>query len=331
MDGIDVYALLAQLSGTAVSHPRVIDGWLVSPLVGGTNNLLYRSTNAESDVVIKWCIHDARQRAMREYAALTLVHAVAPECAPVPILVDETQYHQPVVVQAYVDGRVLTAPPADDDEWHDLIACFVTIHGVSMRDDPSIHPAVINADSVAAARQMIRMQLEVIPADAWPSTLREIVRALDATIIAELPPASLTLCHVDSNHRNFIRTNAVMVVVDWENGGWGDPTFEIAELIAHPAYLVVPPNRWEWVIDTYCRMMGNPDMRHRIETHLRIYRVWWVARFARYLYEVPRQLDQRLVARDANWLRDIQNKYDRYLNDAWAGLALVRRRDDAFL
>jgi thiamine kinase-like enzyme len=113
-----------------------------------------------------------------------------------------------------------------------------------------------------------------------------------------------------------------MVAVDWENSGWGDPAFEIAEMIAHPAYLAVPQTRWEWVIDTYCRMVGYPDMRHRIETHLRIYRVWWVARFARYLYEVPRQLDQRLVARDANWLRDIQDKYDHYLNDAWAGLAL---------
>ena len=113
-----------------------------------------------------------------------------------------------------------------------------------------------------------------------------------------------------------------MVVVDWENSGWGDPTFEIAELIAHPAYLAVPQTRWDWVIDTYCRMVGQPDMRHRIETHLRIYRIWWVARFARYLYEVPRQRDQRLVVRDAAWLDEIQQKYDRYLHDAWAGLAL---------
>ncbi|MFZ9858274.1 MAG: phosphotransferase family protein [Roseiflexaceae bacterium] len=322
MDGNVLRALLAQLSGTAVPHTCVIDGWQVSPLVGGTNNLLYRATNADDDVVIKWCIRDYRRRAMREYAALTLMDAVAPGCAPMPILVDETQYHQPVVVQAYVDGEVLTNPPAGDAEWHELIACLVTIHGVSMRDDPSIHPAVINADSVAAARQMIRMQLEVIPADEWPSTLREIVRALDATAIAELPPASLSLCHVDSNHRNFIRTNASMVAVDWENSGWGDPAFEIAELIAHPAYLVVPPIRWQWVIDTYCRMMGQADIRHRIETHLRIYRVWWVARFARYLYEVPRQRDQRLVVRDAAWMDDLQRKYDRYLRDAWVGLAV---------
>jgi hypothetical protein len=28
-----------------------------------------------------------------------------------------------------------------------------------------------------------------------------------------------------------------------ENSGWGDPAFEIAELMTHPAYEVVPPSR----------------------------------------------------------------------------------------
>jgi aminoglycoside phosphotransferase (APT) family kinase protein len=322
MDVDSLPSLLVQLPEAPLMHPCVIDGWQIVPITGGTNNLLYRATCADCDVVIKWCIRDYRRRAMREYAALTLLHHAAPRCAPVPVLVDETHYHQPVVVQSYVEGAVLTVPPADDDEWHDLIACFVAIHRVSMRQDTQIQSAVINADSVVAARQIIQTQLDAISADAWPSTLRELVRALDATTIPELPPMRLTLCHVDSNHRNFMRTDSGMVAVDWENSGWGDPAFEIAEMIAHPAYLAVPQTRWEWVIDTYCRMVGYPDMRHRIETHLRIYRVWWVARFARYLYEVPRQLDQRLVARDANWLRDIQDKYDHYLNDAWAGLAL---------
>ena len=40
---------------------------------------------------------------------------------------------------------------------------------------------------------------------------------------------------------------------------------------------------------------------------------WWVARFARTLYEVPRGGDQRLASRPDSWLADMQSKYRRYL------------------
>jgi aminoglycoside phosphotransferase (APT) family kinase protein len=313
-----VLGLLAQ---TPVMDPCELDGWWVTPLVGGTNNALYRATRQDGDVVIKWCIRDARGRAEREYAALTWLDQVAPGCAPRPIMLEATRYSKPVVVQTYVDGAVLTAPPRDDAEWLALIACLVRIHQVPMAGGTQIQPAFINADSVAAGRQMIRTQLTAIPEDAWPATLHELVWALDAIVMTDLAPVPLTLCHVDSNHRNFVQTTAGMVAVDWENSGWGDPSFEIAELIAHPAYLTVPADRWQWVIDTYARLMGHPHVRERIATHLRIYRVWWAVRLARYLYEVPRNRDERLVARDADWFDDMQRKYARYVADAWAGLA----------
>ena len=315
--------VLSQLSDTVLTQLATIGAWQITPMTGGTNNLLYRAIGPEGDVVIKWCIRDERQRAIREYAALSHLHDAQPGCAPIPIMVDTTQYRQPVVVQAYVPGAVYAMPPQTDDEWQSLIDCLVRIHQVQYLPDTLIQPAVINAHSVAAARQLIKTQLDAIPCDSWPTTLVALMRALDGMVIAELPSMPLVLCHVDSNYRNFVRTSGGVVAVDWENSGWGDPAFEIAELIAHPAYMTVSQSRWQWVIDTYSRTCVDPlAIRQRIDTHLRIYRVWWVARFARYLYEVPRGRDQRLVARDADWQHDMQTKYDRYLADAWRGLEI---------
>jgi thiamine kinase-like enzyme len=305
------------------TQPATIGSWQIMPITGGTNNLLYRAFGPDADIVIKWCIRDTRQRAVREHAALSLLHDAQPGCAPAPIMVDTTRYHQPVVVQSYVPGAVYATPPETDDEWQSLINCLVRIHQVQYRLDTPIQPAVINAHSVAAARQLIQTQLDAIPFGEHPATLRELIRALEATKIAELPAMPLVLCHVDSNHRNFVRTLDGVVAVDWENSGWGDPAFEIAELIAHPAYMTVSQSRWQWVINTYIRTCADPlAMRQRIETHLRVYRVWWVARFARYLYEVPGGRDQRLVARNSDWQHDMQTKYDRYLADAWRGLEI---------
>lgn len=317
-----LHDVLVHLSDTTVTEPITIGPWQIIPMTGGTNNLLYRACGPDQDVIIKWCIRDTRQRAVREYAALALLNEVQPGCAPRPLLVDTTQYRQPVIVQSYVPGVVYTNPPETDDEWHQLVACLVRIHQVAERPWSSLMPAVINAHSVATARQLIHSQLTTLPADAWPPTLLELVHGLETTVIDELPSIPLVLCHVDSNYRNFIRTPDGVVAVDWENSGWGDPAFEIAELVAHPAYQEIPQSRWRWVIDTYsCTWNDAHAMRHRIETHLRIYRVWWVVRFARYLYEVPRQRDQRLVAREPNWQYDMQEKYNRYLIDAWRGLA----------
>lgn len=42
--------------------------------------------------------------------------------------------------------------------------------------------------------------------------------------------------------------------------------------------------------------------------------VWWAVRWQRYLYEVPRGLDQRLVDRSSSWRETIEHNYLYYLN-----------------
>ena len=48
--------------------------------------------------------------------------------------------------------------------------------------------------------------------------------------------------------------------------------------------------------------------------------VWWVARLARGLYEIPLGKDKRLVERPSNWQEDAQMKLDYYANRAQKAL-----------
>ena len=87
--------------------------------------------------------------------------------------------------------------------------------------------------------------------------------------------------------------------------------------MTHPAYLIVSQSRWNWVRETYCGMVEDPTAATRIRVYYCLMLVWWVARCARFLYEIPRGLDERLVSRPANWQADIEVKYQRYLSLAW--------------
>jgi thiamine kinase-like enzyme len=106
--------------------------------------------------------------------------------------------------------------------------------------------------------------------------------------------------------------------VDWENSGWGDPAFELADMITHPAYATVPAERWSWLVEAYCARSDDPDTATRVRVYHRLMLIWWAARLARMLYEVPRGGDRRLAARPDDWQADIKAKYERYLELARA-------------
>jgi thiamine kinase-like enzyme len=131
--------------------------------------------------------------------------------------------------------------------------------------------------------------------------------------LPEWPAPPLALCRVDPNIRNFIRRPGDWASVDWENSGWGDPAFEIADLITHPSYAAVSPKRWDWLIAAYCAARDDSGAEWRIRVYTMLMLAWWAARLARTLYEVPRGGDQRLAPRSAAWQTETEALYQRYL------------------
>jgi thiamine kinase-like enzyme len=167
--------------------------------------------------------------------------------------------------------------------------------------------------SVADGLDHIRQQLAYIPESGQPAALHELIRNVEAAQLPDWLAPPLALCRVDPNTLNFVRRPNAWASVDWENAGWGDPAFEIADVITHPAYADVLADRWKWLIEAYCAQCGDPGAATRIRVYRLLMLVWWVARLARTLYEVPRGGDQRLVARPRGWLADIRAKYESYL------------------
>jgi thiamine kinase-like enzyme len=130
------------------------------------------------------------------------------------------------------------------------------------------------------------------------------------------PP--VTLCRLDNNIENYIRRPGLWASVDWEYSGWGDPAFDVANLVTHVALMDVPPSRWDWFVDSYCDLVEDTTAPLRIQVYCEILPVWWAARLARYLYELPRGRDRRLAAWPAGWQADIEAKYAHYMGLAEA-------------
>jgi len=311
--------LLDYLSKIETAHEPHWQNWQITPITGGANNLLYRAQSSDGGFAIKFSMRDERDRAGREYAALTALEQIDKRIAPKPILLDRDHYTNPVVVQSWLDGDVNRTPPVTDAEWCMLIDHFAAIHHITPDQvSVSLREAFFCAYQAEECREQVRDQVSRLPPDARPQSLQKFIDQLENTHFPAWEQPPKTLLRTDPNIANFIRRPDFWASVDWENSGWGDPAFEMADLCTHAAYIDVPLPRWDWVIDTYCAASRDKNMRTRIQTYRKILLVWWLARFARYIYEVPLGLDKRLAKRDPNWEADMQSKYNHYLHLAEA-------------
>jgi thiamine kinase-like enzyme len=234
------------------------------------------------------------------------------------LLLDRNRFKQPVVVMSWVAGEVSGRTPQTDSDWYQLVRHLAAVHSfVPAQTVLPLRSAILTAHSVAAGRDIIRRELDRLPSAELPSALKLLVRQIELTDFPEWDYAPLALCRVDAYILNFVRRPGSWLSVDWENSGWGDTAFEIAELICHPAFLNVLPERWEWVIDHYCAQTDDRTAEMRVRVYCSLILTWWVVRLARRLYEVPRGMDQRLVDHAGNWQETTEFQYQHYLNRAW--------------
>jgi aminoglycoside phosphotransferase (APT) family kinase protein len=309
----DVRPLVDYLASGAQQEAGSWREWQIARVEGGWSNLLYRATGPAGDLVCKFTKRDERDRAGREYHALLALHEIGLPIAPEPILLDLTSYAQPVVVQTWLEGVSSAALPSTDAEWEQLVKHLALVHTVAPDETPVQLRHALGASTTSACRNSVWEQVGHIPQGAQPPSLEGLLCRFRATHFPDWPAVPLALCRADAHILNFIRRPGLWASVDWEASGWGDPAFEVADLIAHAAYAGVPLERWEWVIETYCRLAGDAAVAGRVQVYYKVLIVWWAARLCRYLYEIPRGVDRRLVDLPAGWQADVQAKYERYL------------------
>lgn len=293
--------------------------WQFARANGGANNLVYRAAGPDGTFAVKFCVRDERDRAGREYEALLLLQRCREQLAPKPVGLEKERYFAPVVVQTWLGGEVLLEPPASVAAWESLLAYYAALHCVTpTHEENSVSRALHTATSVAAGKALVRRQLVSLPEKAYPPGLQELLGRFMGWNGPSWPEPRLSLCRDDPNLTNFIRTKNGLRSVDWENSGWGDPAFEIADLLAHPAYGPVSAETVAQVAEHYADLSANRAAPARIVPYFRIVLVYWAVRFARTLYEVPRGLDERLVARPKPCREDVTRKFRTYLELASA-------------
>lgn len=310
----DFAGLLAFLSEKQPLESGSYRTWTFSRVGGGANNLVYRVGGVDKTLAVKFCIHDERDRAGREYGALSLLTDLGLAVAPKAIRLDRERYVHPTVVQSWVEGEVM-GPPATASDWETLLNYYAALHRVTPVPGTLLR-ALHTASSVAEGRALVRRQLERLPETAYPKRLKGLLKAFEAWTGPVWPQPRLSLCRVDPNPSNFIRTERGLRSVDWENSGWGDPAFELADLLAHPAYGPASLEKAAEVAERYAKLVADSTVILRIQTCFGIGLMYWVERFARTLYEVPRGLDARLVARPGTWQADTQRHSEAYLEHA---------------
>jgi aminoglycoside phosphotransferase (APT) family kinase protein len=288
--------------------------WRIINIDGGRNNRLYRASCNLGDLVVKFTIRDERDRAGREFGALTALRQAGLKIAPAPVLLDRDRYTLPVVVQTWLEGEVVDAIPTSDADWEKFVHHLVAVHSVTPDNvDVDLRIGNLNAYSVAEGRQLIYKHAAYIPPEEQPNSLCDLLENFDGAVLPEWEGKFVSLIRLDNNIRNYIRRPDAWLSVDWEYSGWGDPAFDVANLMTHAAYLDVPASRWQWVAARYCELVDDATASIRIQSYCTIMTVWWVVRMARYLYEIPRGLDARLVEWSDEWLAEMQVKYGRYL------------------
>ena len=295
--------------------------WQFARADGGANNLVYRVAGVDGTFAVKFCVQDERDRAGREHAALSLLYERGEQLAPEPVLLERERYFTPVVVQTWLAGEVLPEPPSSVAAWEPLLAYYAALHRVTpTHGEGNVSRALHTATNVAEGKALVRKQLTYIPKKAYPPGLYELLERCERWTGPRWSEPRLSLCRVDPNVTNVICTENGLRSVDWENSGWGDPAFEIADLLAHPAYGPASAQTAAWVAERYAEIIEDGAVSARTASYFPVILVYWVVRFARTLYEVPRGLDERLVARPESWRDDVMRKYGVYLELASAQL-----------
>jgi aminoglycoside phosphotransferase (APT) family kinase protein len=296
-------------------------GWRIEPVTGGRNNLLYRARSEHGDYAVKFTMRDDRDRAGSEYRALLALQHAGLDVAPRPVLLEQTRYRQPVVVQTWIEGEKVGVAPSSDADWRALLGYYRVVHGITPgRTNVSLEAAVLTMDSAPSGRARIAREIAHVPPPEQPAELCRLIDAVERNRFLSWPSPPVTLCRCDSNPENFIRRPSGWASVDWEYSGWGDPAFELAELTCHPAYLGAPSPPLDLLVALYDPPVGDQMFSARVQVYYRLMLVWWAARLARVLYEVDRGLDERLAPRSAAWRAETEVNYNEYLRRAMAEL-----------
>lgn len=259
--------------------------WQFTRIFGGMNGITYRAENKDSGetVAVKIRKRDERKRALREFSALqtaeVLSHSIAPK--PISLHMNLTQLSDDVVISSWVDGTVLgDLSQTAEKDWEKILDTLATMHSITPNDAPLLRDAVLPIRSTADVIAEIERRFAFLPdgqlGQITKSQIAEIFHEVKARghTIAPVQDIRLILCDVTPS--NMIHTSNGIVIVDWENSGWGDPAFDIADLLVRPECADLTTQTRTQILEYYAEKFQSKEMTQRIIEYEKLMLVFWL-------------------------------------------------------
>jgi aminoglycoside phosphotransferase (APT) family kinase protein len=261
-------------------------GWALRRIYGGMNGIIYRAENRLDEQVfaVKIRRRDERNRAGREFAALQTLSMLAQPPAPRPIALypDLPQFPGDIIISAWVDGLVLDELPGHErDLWGRILAVCARVHSIAPGDAPAIRDAVLPIRSARDVMDEIQRRYTRLPdvqlGDMTKAEMGIWLEIADRYVAQNDCAANrLGLITCDTNPSNMIDSDGRIMIVDWENSGWGDPAFDIADLLVRPNCAGLSPQDRAWVMGHYAEIAGDSRLVERIAIYERLMLLFWL-------------------------------------------------------
>lgn len=282
----DLRPLIHWLASCAYPRSGTIGRWKAVRVPRGWNNVVYRAQTGTMAVAVKFTARDARDRAGREHRALLLLAEAGLDVAPTPLGLIRDGLPHPVAISTWLDGVVSDEPPATDGEWDRLVRHYAAIHTVAPSDGRSDLPmAVMTMTGTAPGRARLQTEVERLAPFGVPPEISDLLRLVTAAQLPDVVAPRRRLCRCDTNIGNVVRRDPAWASVDWEYAGWGDPAFELTDLMLHPAHDAVTSSCWRRVAEMYAACHGDATLLERAHAYEPLMACWWAVRFTQMICE----------------------------------------------
>lgn len=208
-----VAAIAAELG---LRHPEI------TPLSGGLSNRSWRLRDATQDLVLRQSGAAAGELGADARTELAMLEiAASAGLAPLVVLARPAQR---MLVTRYIGGHVLTRTDVSRPAMLARIgAWFARLHALV---PPQNLPVVDFGERAAGYLSRLR-------AEAPTSFIADLERRLAARRKSLPSPRRLVSCHHDLHHLNLVDRGDVLIALDWEYAGPGDPAADLAACIGY--------------------------------------------------------------------------------------------------
>ncbi|MDG4805981.1 aminoglycoside phosphotransferase family protein [Micromonospora sp. WMMD1120] len=270
-------AELRRVRASAEDRDAALSALGLRPLSGGMQNDIYLWTSPqEGEVIIKLYVKTDRQRAEREWAALTLLAPHHLHTVPAPLWHDAAPV-EPAIGMTRLHGQPLTGAADPLAALRALADTTRRLQAVPLTGPLAELPRVDCGEHyLARLTQTWPDLLASQPNDPLTPTMQRLLETWRLSGDADMVTAQAAgvLSRGDANLLNWMLTDSGAACVDFEYAGYSNVEFDAADLVEHISGRAVPDSIWVQLLPD----LGITDAtRRRFAANQRTCALRWLA------------------------------------------------------